>query len=193
MAKDHQDLRVVRTDKAIKHAFEDMLIAGIRPIKVSELATRAGINRKTFYSHYDTIEDLAHSYIEDAQDALYRRLETHRVKDYLSKRGLLVGVFADFIEENRHFYRNILFQGDYWPILQRVQDEFTTGLAARLAVETHLSADEATLVVGYTLNTMLMMFRLNMAGQLHLSTADFREKAEQLIIPGLQGVVKAKI
>jgi AcrR family transcriptional regulator len=53
------DLRTIRTKKAIHQAFQEMAGAiGIKNITVKELAQLAGINRKTFYSHYDSIDAL---------------------------------------------------------------------------------------------------------------------------------------
>ena len=53
------DPRAARTQAAIKEAFEQMACeADAGRITVKELAERAGINRKTFYLHFETIEAL---------------------------------------------------------------------------------------------------------------------------------------
>lgn len=53
------DLRTIRTKKAIHQAFQEMACTvGIDAITVKELAQLAGINRKTFYAHYDSIDAL---------------------------------------------------------------------------------------------------------------------------------------
>ncbi|KFI92320.1 regulatory protein, TetR family [Bifidobacterium saguini DSM 23967] len=53
------DLRVLRTRAAIKSAFEQMVCElDYDQLTVSELASRAHINRKTFYLHYQSIDEL---------------------------------------------------------------------------------------------------------------------------------------
>jgi AcrR family transcriptional regulator len=55
----HIDLRITKTKRAIQETFVAMICEmDYREITVKELAARAQINRKTFYSHYLTLDDL---------------------------------------------------------------------------------------------------------------------------------------
>lgn len=57
MADKKSDLRVVRTRNALRAAFEELIAeTTLDKITVKALTDRAGINRKTFYLHYETIE-----------------------------------------------------------------------------------------------------------------------------------------
>lgn len=61
------DRRVVRTRAAIDHAFRDLLVTTpYEKITVSAVARAAGINRKTFYLHYTSVDDLLMHVIEQA-------------------------------------------------------------------------------------------------------------------------------
>lgn len=54
------DVRIVKTKNAIREAlFELMKTKPIGKITIKEISEAAGINRKTFYTHYSTIEDIA--------------------------------------------------------------------------------------------------------------------------------------
>ena len=54
-----EDLRVRKTKEAIRRTFEDMICEmDYEKITVKELTDRAMINRKTFYLHYETLDDL---------------------------------------------------------------------------------------------------------------------------------------
>ncbi len=51
------DLRVKRTRQLLRTAFRDLVAEGdISRITVKALTERAGINRKTFYLHYETLD-----------------------------------------------------------------------------------------------------------------------------------------
>ena len=53
------DLRVRKTKESIRRAFEEMICEmDYEQITVKELADRALINRKTFYLHDETLDDL---------------------------------------------------------------------------------------------------------------------------------------
>ena len=70
------DLRVIKTDSAIKKAFKEMIME-MKPseITVKELATRAQIHRKTFYLHYTCIEALFEDMIRDIANAYYKEID----------------------------------------------------------------------------------------------------------------------
>ena len=71
------DLRVLRTRKAIKAAFEELVVeVGLDKITITSLTERAGINRKTFYLHYETIEDLFDESVESILDDFFDNYET---------------------------------------------------------------------------------------------------------------------
>lgn len=70
------DLRVIKTQKAIKKAFREMVMemdAG--KITVKELADRAQIHRKTFYLHYTTLDDLFEDVLDDIAEQYYRAID----------------------------------------------------------------------------------------------------------------------
>ncbi len=57
---DRKDKRVARTEKAIRAAFFKLLgDIDYERISVSALAREAGVDRKTFYLHYRSIDALA--------------------------------------------------------------------------------------------------------------------------------------
>ena len=59
MVKRKSDLRYRRTEAAIMQAFDELLKGpDSKKITVSALAREADIDRKTFYLHYNSIEDL---------------------------------------------------------------------------------------------------------------------------------------
>lgn len=75
-AEKMNDLRVERTRRAIQQAFHEMVNEGAKRITVKELAERAGINRKTFYLHYDSIEALYSEELERILDDYFDNYET---------------------------------------------------------------------------------------------------------------------
>ncbi|MCM1100997.1 MAG: hypothetical protein NC398_06395 [Acetatifactor muris] len=53
------DLRYIKTERLIQQTFRDMILEMDYPqISIKELTERAMINRKTFYLHYNTLDEL---------------------------------------------------------------------------------------------------------------------------------------
>ena len=60
------DRRWAKTETAIKEAFYELAAQGdFRKITITALANQANIDRKTFYLHYHSIEDLVHAIAKD--------------------------------------------------------------------------------------------------------------------------------
>lgn len=65
----------VRTKKAVKHAFSELIEEkGLDSLTVSDIARSAGINRGTFYLHYVDKDDLKKQLESEALDAIRDRL-----------------------------------------------------------------------------------------------------------------------
>lgn len=72
---DRKDKRVARTEKAIREAFFKLLgDVDYEKISVSALAREAGVDRKTFYLHYKSIDALADEILRERARLLTRAL-----------------------------------------------------------------------------------------------------------------------
>lgn len=81
------DRRVAKTRAAIAEAFWELLAdSELSHITISAIARKASIDRKTFYLHYRSIDDLLAALIDDTVDAMYDEYERVRV-DGASLRG----------------------------------------------------------------------------------------------------------
>ena len=68
MYKISTDRRFQKNKKAIRRAFIDLVVEdGYDKLTISKIAERADINRMTFYSHYETIEDIFLEFIDDME------------------------------------------------------------------------------------------------------------------------------
>ena len=84
MATDKKvDLRIQRTKDSIRKTFEEMICEmDYEQISIKELAQRARINRKTFYLHYNTLDDLLREIQNEmAQNFIKRTQGLERPRD----------------------------------------------------------------------------------------------------------------
>ena len=71
-----RDMRVIRTRKAIRQAFEELVLEeDVDRITVKAIADKACINRKTFYLHYDTIESHYDDILVEMLDEYFNHFE----------------------------------------------------------------------------------------------------------------------
>lgn len=73
------DRRVEKTKQAMRHAFVELLKRKpYNAITISELTREADIDRRTFYLHYESIEDLVKEMQKIARDAITEQLKQRR-------------------------------------------------------------------------------------------------------------------
>ena len=81
----HPDLRVIKTKKAIRRAFTELLTEkDIDSITIKDIAERAIINRKTIYNYYRGVYQI----VEDIENGIAADLDT-AVRELEQRRALL--------------------------------------------------------------------------------------------------------
>lgn len=79
------DLRVIRTKKAIRQAFAELMSEKpLEAITVSDVASQALINRKTFYAHYSGVHEIIAEIEDEIVTALSQPLADKNFEDILA-------------------------------------------------------------------------------------------------------------
>ncbi|MEE0705722.1 MAG: TetR/AcrR family transcriptional regulator [Adlercreutzia sp.] len=100
------DLRVLRTRAALRDAFNELMEeTTLDRITVKTLTERAGINRKTFYLHFETIEAFYDSIMNGIMDDFFENYETTADDPY---------------DIDGHAQRFFLFLASQPPIVERL-------------------------------------------------------------------------
>ena len=116
-----EDLRVIRTKEAIRKTFEEMICEmDYEQISIKELTERARINRKTFYLHYSSLDDLLRELQNEMAKNFIRRtqgLERPRDMDKITREFFLVSESAGRLHER------LMCSGSYHYISRRITNE----------------------------------------------------------------------
>jgi len=184
------DRRVVRTNQALRAAFRKLAQQyRFREITVAQLTAEANINRKTFYLHFDSIDDLADSFTAEIADQLLELLLREPANHApLNHPGVWFDRLSAFFEEAPTFYTFILTSDDYSFLSRRVKYRVAAGLAADFQKDYQLSALDAKIGVNFLIDSTLTLFRLYITKQLgDLSSAEFRQRMVTLNLAGMRG------
>lgn len=103
------DRRVVRTRRAIQAAFRDLVVhEGAGKITVSAIARKADIDRKTFYLHYASLDELAEEQGRLVVDRITQVLVAGREPDGITVNlRTVVTELAAMFQEDPAFYRRV--------------------------------------------------------------------------------------
>lgn len=117
------DLRIIKTDNAIYNALIDLLKEKtFEEIKVSDICSKALVNRSTFYSHFNDKYELFSSLIDNLRKSLENELKAideDNIKDYYLE---MIKVVLDHIEGKQEIYKSILFNNRNSIILDIIYD-----------------------------------------------------------------------
>ena len=105
------DLRVIKTRKLIYQTLlELMKEKTFEEIKVSDICSRAMINRSTFYAHYEDKYELLVDFLSNLKEEFVHEL-SESCKENLSIREYyirLISLFLDHIDSKRDVYNSVM-------------------------------------------------------------------------------------
>ncbi|WP_125714828.1 TetR/AcrR family transcriptional regulator [Companilactobacillus kedongensis] len=181
------DKRVQRTNQALKNSFRDLSkVHKYRDITVKELTDNAKINRKTFYLHYDSIDDFVNTFADEMASQLLVIIAGKPLHDTLTHPGDLFDSVVDYFEQSRDFYAFIITSDDYSFLSRRVERIVCDGFASALKDEFNISQIDAYISASFIIRNTLMLFRLFEKGQVKLTKNEFKDRLIRLNQSGLK-------
>lgn len=153
-----KDLRVQKTLAAIYQAFEELICEqDYEKITVAELARRAMINKKTFYRHYPTLDDLLAEVQEGYSEAyvdLIRGLEMPKDLPEMQR------IFFEFSAKQGPAYDKITInQTSYTDIRQDMIDMVMVSTWGKSPAVQELSDFKKIALLNFVQQTGLSLYR----------------------------------
>ncbi len=128
------DRRVRRTRKLLRAALIDLVLErGYRNITIQDVAERADIGYRTFFRHYEGLDDLLLDVVHSVMDELDARLDLYRPEPDLSGVMTQKGtqLFA-YVREHETLFRVLLLDHGVRfvlePVLKRIRDRVEASL-----------------------------------------------------------------
>lgn len=120
----NNDLRVQRTKKILKDTFNEMIVTtDFEKITIKDLCDKAMINRRTFYLHYSSIEDILEDFISDYTHEYYDLIKNF---DTIEEVDELVRMYFTYSEEKGMMFERINTSPNFEYIrlrmIQKVED-----------------------------------------------------------------------
>lgn len=117
-----KDKRLVKTKKSLLEAILRLLgEKSLSEITVTELTEEAGINRKTFYLHYDRTEDIIRDFSDDLLNCTYRELTESAMRDGGKDMAENFRAVNRVLSENLEFFRYFVRSGAYQYFIDKAE------------------------------------------------------------------------
>lgn len=123
------DRRISKTKAAIQKAYIDLLMEK-KPgkITISEIARRADVDRKTFYLHYNAIEDIIREFTQNEVDKFVEQLKLEKFPEKPFGITRLFEILNQMVEENLDFFQFISVNKEYDYFFDQIKELFVTAI-----------------------------------------------------------------
>ncbi len=180
------DRRVQKTNESLQLAFRKLAkTTSFRDITVKALTETAHINRKTFYLHYDSIEDFSNTVVDEIADKLLEVMIEKPLHETLSQSGYIIDKVFDFFRNSRDFYTLMMTSDDYSFLSRKVGSKVSAGFSEAIYQEFDISKLDAYICSSFLIRNTMMMFRLYNGNQVELDETEFRDRLLRLNSSGL--------
>lgn len=184
------DLRVQKTNLALQQAFRQLVsTTSYRNITVKELTETAHINRKTFYLHYDSIEDFSDTVVDEIADKLLQLMMEKPLRQGLAEPGFIFDKVLDFFQESREFYTIMMTSDDYSFLARKVETKLAKGLSEAIYKDFDISKLDSFVCANFLIRNTMMLFRIYNGDRMNLERNEFRDRLIRLDSSGLSSFI----
>lgn len=171
------DRRVARTKAALTAAlFELLAEKDFSKISITELTRRADVDRKTFYLHYQSVDEILEEFYEESLRHLAEALEREGI---LQRENIdMVGFFrvlCDQVEEDLPLYRRLARGGGYTYYMERIRALLRKAMEDYFRRQGGHSEAELQLLGEFYAAAVMRVYHIWLKGELDMDEADLAE------------------
>ncbi|OGO81403.1 MAG: hypothetical protein A2Y21_11635 [Clostridiales bacterium GWC2_40_7] len=177
-----KDLRFQKTHKSIRDTFKSLMLhKDFKDISVTELSNLANINRKTFYLHYKSIEDLLKELETEIAEHILKVLHEEHFLEASYQMSDLCRAMNKILIENYDLHMRIISSDSCQFFVERVQEIIISEFLPEWKDKVKMSTLELKLIAFGTANGILSLYRMNYRRKLELSLEQIAELADKVI------------
>ena len=185
---DSQDKRYQRTHARIRQVFEELVqTESFRDITVSSVSRRAGINRKTFYMHYESTTQLLNEMVEEIVREVQACEAEYRGTDGFCGAGMMEGFFR-VLARREALHRRLICSPEYLFAFQMVTDSLARQSSRTDAAPLQLDSFRQRVVTTFLTGSVMQIYRDWLISGKPISEQELARFLERLMQGCLQGI-----
>lgn len=155
-----QDRRVVKTKRAIRNAFAELLTTReMDDITIRDIAEVADINRKTFYSHYSGVHDVVAEIENEIVASFDDVLAMLDLSQTLQNPYPVFARLTEIINSDMDFYTHLMRVNRNSSLITKLSDTLKSHILAAVAEQSTLDAATLELAVEYVSSGMFSAYQ----------------------------------
>jgi len=170
----------IRSKKLINDALADLLLEKpLDKITVTDVVTRAGINRGTFYAHYADIPDVINRLIQKTFSQIREVLssEPHLMK----VPEILLGQIQNILESDMEFYKKVMSSSAASVMYEQVVNITMDYLLQNEQEYAFTNHEQYVLTIRFCAGGLGNLYRNWFEGKLDMSLSELTQAAQKLL------------
>lgn len=186
-----RDKRYQRTHSKIRQVFEELILTvPFQEITVSRISQEAGINRKTFYVHYETIMALLDELANDLAQEFQELDEICQKNSGQYGAGIIEGFF-EILERRENLHRKLICAPEYLFVFQHISEQILKQHTARFQIEITLDEYRQRALTKFLLGSVMPIYRDWLLAGKPIPQKDLAQFLELLIQSCLDGLERS--
>lgn len=186
------DRRVRKTKKAIQDAYFRLLAQKkTEKITVAEITREADIDRKTFYLHYDSVQDVIREYTEAKTREILKRLTMKSFFTLRFDKEIFAKEAISLVSENLSFLKMVAGSPDldfFWETAQDTSVDVLTEIYAR---HSSLPMADLRIQVRFFVGGAAAAYRDWLKDRIPCSLEQLSERVTGIAFTGVQSILRS--
>lgn len=173
----------IRSRKLIRQAFVDLLREkSLQKITVTDIITRADINRGTFYAHYQDTRAVIEQIENEIIDKMLKLLGEFRYKNFFQNPLPLLLKVSEYLEKDVEFYRVLINASGAEQFLVKLKNTFVRYLATGTDIPAEIKKSSAFLIrVHFFAGGLINLYQVWFRAELDTSLAEISLEISKII------------
>lgn len=188
MEKEKRNRNALRSRKMLINAFVD-LVQDTPPekITVTSIVNKAGLNRSTFYAHFNRPSDIVNYIEQDIIDNLCNFLDDVPADSLLTNPKPLMDKIADFVTERKDFYCMIINARGAGDFLEKLKDVVTERMLEDKVTLAKIKKEESIVInLRFFAGGYISLYKDWFRGRIETDPHEFSDVVAKTIVGGVR-------
>jgi len=189
MKNDNNDRRTLRTREMIHEALLSLMLEKpYNKITVQHIIDRANIGRSTFYSHYETKDEL----LADSLEFMLEMLNNHLNHDISKGRIIPARELFEHIKEDSRFMKALVKAGSENLFFDKATSNWNKNISVYILSQIPEGKETAVpipLLTGYICNTLIYLLRWWINDKMKVSPVHMEQYFLELVNPSIKSII----
>lgn len=191
MIEKKTDRRIVRTKKAIKNAFAELLAEkDINDITVSDIAEYADVNRKTFYNYYAGVFEV----VDEIENDIIKRFDTMLaeadIETNIKNPYTVFEKLTALINTDMDFFGFLLSMNGNVSLVTKIVDMLKEKTIAVMESRTSIEKWRLETVLDYAISGMFSVYQQWFNSDRRQSIEEISELIGAMFFSGFNGIIE---